>query len=149
MRLMDTDKRLQRPLWVLFYYSAKHVSSQVLQPKLVNKRYRRCHTFISVHRHQSYLFMGRRWSWDEPYLNNRDFNPMIRGREFYMQRVVLWRALWCHQQSFLFKMLCRQFTTMKFCPIAWQVSKGIQNVAECLTNLKRMAKDYYNFTKVA
>ena len=42
---MDTDKRVA-PLYHLFFYcSATHVTSQVLQPKTVNKRYKGQHTF--------------------------------------------------------------------------------------------------------
>ena len=32
-----------------FYCSATHMTPQVLQPKLLNKRYRGCHTFISLY----------------------------------------------------------------------------------------------------
>ena len=46
---MDTDKRVVPPISFVFYRSATHVTSQVLQPKTVNKRYRGQHTFISVH----------------------------------------------------------------------------------------------------
>ena len=46
---MDTDKRVVPPISFVFYCSATHVTSQVLQPKTVNKRYRGQHTFISVH----------------------------------------------------------------------------------------------------
>ena len=46
---MDTYKRVAPPISFIFYCSATHVTSQVLQPKTVNKRYRGQHTFISVH----------------------------------------------------------------------------------------------------
>ena len=46
---MDTDKRVAPPISFIFYGSATPVTSQVLQPKTVNKRYRGQHTFISVH----------------------------------------------------------------------------------------------------
>ena len=45
---MDTDKRVAPPISFVFYCSATHVTSQALQPKTVNKRYRGQHTFISV-----------------------------------------------------------------------------------------------------
>ena len=46
---MDTDKRVAPPISFVFYCSATHVTSQVLQPKTLNKRYRGQHTLISVH----------------------------------------------------------------------------------------------------
>ena len=39
--MSNTDKRSQRRLKVLFYCSAAHVTSQVLQPKSVNKQHKR------------------------------------------------------------------------------------------------------------
>ena len=47
--LFDATDR-SNPYKFCFYCSATHVTSQVLQPKLVNKRYRGRHTVISVHR---------------------------------------------------------------------------------------------------
>ena len=46
---MDTAKRVALPIPFVFYCSATHVTSQVLQPEAVNKRYRGRHTFSSVH----------------------------------------------------------------------------------------------------
>ena len=37
---MDTDKHVAPPITFGFYQSAKHVTSQVLQPKALNKWYR-------------------------------------------------------------------------------------------------------------
>ena len=84
---MDTAKRKAPPIPFVFYCSATHVTSQVLQPKTVNKRYRGSYTFSSVH-----------W-WQEGGTYSIIFlNGVFESKSTYSKSLHIWSVGWAKRK---------------------------------------------------